>query len=152
MSSWTQADVDRIIGKQAAAKRTETPHNERTPKETVNTKPSTAKERTQALGRLPGGVRNKTEAAYERLLQIELGDGLIRWYAFEPWNLRLGDNCFYSPDFGVMAADGTIQVREVKGRWTDDGLAKFKAAAAQHPFRFIAVRMVKGSFETILEI
>lgn len=32
MASWTQADVDRHIGKQEAAKRTETPHIERTTK------------------------------------------------------------------------------------------------------------------------
>ena len=32
MSSWTQADVDLIIGKQEAAKRTETPHTPRDPK------------------------------------------------------------------------------------------------------------------------
>jgi hypothetical protein len=32
MSSWTQADVDRITGKQQAAKRTETPHKRGNPK------------------------------------------------------------------------------------------------------------------------
>lgn len=41
MISWTQADVDRIIGKQQAAKRTETPHKRGVPKTatTVGAKP-----------------------------------------------------------------------------------------------------------------
>jgi len=135
MSSWTQADVDRIIGKQEAAKRTETPL-----------------QKMQALGRLPGGEMNKTEAAYNRLLETRLGLGDIRWFKFEPINIRLGAKCFYSVDFMVLNFDGIIEAHEVKGFWTDDALVKFKVAAATLPFKFKAVRMVKGNFETILEI
>lgn len=138
MSSWTQSDVERFIGRKPAAR--------------LSAQGLSPTEKMRALGRMPGGTRNKTEAAYERLLQARLGAGEIRWYAFEPWNLRLGDRCFYSPDFAVMLADGSIEVHEVKGFWQDDALAKFKAAAAQHPFKFIAVRMTRGRFETILEI
>lgn len=115
-------------------------------------KPPPLQPKEFALGRLPGGVRNKTEAAYERLLEAQLGIGKIKWFAFEPINLRLGDKCFYSPDFGVVAADGVFECHEVKGFWRDDALAKFKAAAAKFPFRFVAVRMGKGSFVRILEI
>lgn len=118
----------------------------------VKAMPGTATTRMQALGRLPGGERNKTEAAYERLLEVRLGAGEIRWFEFEPLNLRLGDNCFYKPDFGVIAADGVFEIHEVKGHWTDDALVKFKAAAYKFPFRFKAVKMVKGKFEIILEI
>lgn len=114
--------------------------------------PQTPQQRTQALGRLPGGEMNKTEAAYNRLLETRLGLGDIRWFKFEPINIRLGAKCFYSVDFMVMLADGTIEAHEVKGRWEDDALAKFKVAAATLPFKFKAVRMVKGNFETILEI
>ncbi len=114
--------------------------------------PQTPQQRTQALGRLPGGEMNKTEAAYNRLLEMRLGLGEIRWFKFEPINIRLGAKCFYSVDFMVMLADGTIEAHEVKGRWEDDALAKFKVAAATLPFKFKAVRMVKGNFETILEI
>lgn len=115
-------------------------------------KPQTPQQRTQALGRLPGGEMNKTEAAYNRLLETRLGVGEIRWFKFEPINIRLGAKCFYSVDFMVMLADGTIEAHEVKGHWTDDALVKFKVAAASLPFKFRAVRMVKGQFETILEI
>lgn len=115
-------------------------------------KAQTATTRMQALGRLPGGEMNKTEAAYNRLLETRLGTGEIRWFRFEPLNIRLGPKCFYSVDFMVMLYDGTLEAHEVKGFWQDDALAKFKTAAATMPFKFKAVRMVKGNFETILEI
>ena len=112
----------------------------------------TATTKMQALGRLPGGEMNKTEAAYARLLETKLGLGDIRWFKFEPINIRIGAKCFYSVDFMVMTFDGLLEAHEVKGFWTDDALVKFKAAAASMPFKFKAVRMSKGSFETILEI
>ena len=115
-------------------------------------KPQTSTTRMQALGRLPGSEMNKTEAAYNRLLETRLGTGEIRWFKFEPINIRLGAKCFYSVDFMVMLYDGTLEAHEVKGFWQDDALAKFKAAAATMPFKFKAVRMTKGNFETILEI
>ena len=77
--------------------------------------PQTPQQRTQALGRLPGGEMNKTEAAYNRLLETRLGVGDIRWFKFEPINIRSGAKCFYSVDFMVMLADGTIEAHEVKG-------------------------------------
>ena len=134
MSSWTQADVDRHIGKQQAAKRTETPL-----------------QKMQALGRMPGRKMNKTEAAYARLLETQKYMGEILWWAFEPINIRLADNTFYKVDFLVLLADMTLQAHETKGHWTDDALVKFKVAANILPFPFKAIRMAKGSFETILE-
>ena len=115
-------------------------------------KKTTSTTRMQALGRLPGGEMNKTEAAYNRLLETKLGLGEIRWFRFEPINIRIGAKCFYSVDFLVMSYDGTIEAHEVKGYWTDDALVKFKAAAATLPFVFKAVRMEKGSFNTLFEI
>jgi len=118
----------------------------------ANPKPQTPTQKMQSLGRLPGGVMNKTEAAYSRLLETRLGLGEISWFAFEPINIRLGKNCFYSVDFMVMLKSGELEAHEIKGFWTDDGLAKFKAAAAKLPFRFKAVRMVKSNFEILLDI
>ena len=134
MSSWTQADVDRHIGKQQAAKRTETPL-----------------QKMQALGRMPGRKMNKTEAAYARLLETQKYMGEILWFAFEPINIRLADNTFYKVDWLVLLSDMTLQAHETKGHWTDDALVKFKVAANILPFPFKAIRMAKGSFETILE-
>lgn len=93
-----------------------------------------------ALGRLKTGEMNKSEAVYERDLRDALTLGDIRWYLFEGVKLRLADNCFYSPDFIVMANDGVLECHEVKGFWTDDARVKIKVAAQRFPFRFKAVQ------------
>ncbi|WP_312589002.1 DUF1064 domain-containing protein [Comamonas terrigena] len=92
-----------------------------------------------ALGRLKAGTMNKTEAAYDQHLALLQHAGQILWRRFEGLKLRLADNTFYTPDFAVMAADGVIECHEVKGYWQDDARAKIKIAAAQYPFRFLAV-------------
>jgi hypothetical protein len=93
-----------------------------------------------ALGRLPTGAMNKTEAAYDAHLAQQQIAGAILWRRFEGLKLRLADNTFFTPDFAVMLADGTLECREVKGFWGDDDRAKIKIAAEMYPFRFIAVR------------
>jgi hypothetical protein len=97
-------------------------------------------QRVQQLGRLGTGRMNKTEAAYEQVLAARLHLGEIIFYRFEAHKLRLGDNTFYTPDFTVIVADGSTEYHEVKGYWTDKARAKTKAAAAQHPYRFIAIK------------
>lgn len=93
----------------------------------------------QALGRLPAGTMNKTEAAYEQLLKRRLLAGEIQWYKFEGVKLRLAAATFYTADFFVLAADGQLEVHEVKGVWTDDARVKTKVAAAMYPFRFLGI-------------
>lgn len=94
-----------------------------------------------ALGRLKTGQLNKTEQAYaDRLRALELA-GQILWHKFEGIKLRLADNTFYTPDFAVLAADGVMELHEVKGFWQDDARAKIKIAAAMFPFRFFAVKV-----------
>lgn len=97
--------------------------------------------RNFALGRLKVGEMNKTEAAYDDRLKLMAHAGEIQWHKFEGVKLRLADNTFYSPDFAVMLADGTMEMHEVKGFWQDDARAKIKIAAALFPFRFIAVKV-----------
>lgn len=93
------------------------------------------------------GVMNKTEARYaERLETLRLA-GEVLWYAFESVKLRLADRTHYTPDFIVMMADGTTEFHEVKGFWRDDARVKIKIAAELYPFRFLAVRRVKGDWE-----
>lgn len=104
-----------------------------------------AKQRLQALGRLPAGTMNKTEAAYEQVLKRRLMAGEIAWYKFEGVKLRLAAATFYTADFFVMAADGQLEVHEVKGVWTDDARVKTKVAAAMYPFKFIGVRRGKSA-------
>ena len=93
-----------------------------------------------ALGRLPVGQMNKTEAAYDAHLRLLLVAGEILWHRFEGLKLRLADNTFYTPDFAVMAADGVLEMHEVKGFWEDDARVKIKVAADQYPFRFRAIK------------
>lgn len=162
MSSWTQADVD------AAKAKIKTGQNlrskQRSPKTAAmvgerpergglaaTAQPQTPLQKMQALGRMPGRKMNKTEAAYARLLETKKFMGEILWWAFEPINIRLADNTFYKVDFLVLDSVMRLEAHETKGFWTDDALVKFKVAASILPFPFKALRMVKGSFETILE-
>lgn len=94
-----------------------------------------------ALGRLKAGEMNKTEQAYADRLRTLEHAGQILWHKFEGIKLRLADNTFYTPDFAVLAADGVMELHEVKGFWQDDARAKIKIAAAMYPFRFLAVKV-----------
>jgi hypothetical protein len=93
-----------------------------------------------ALGRLPVGQMNKTEAKYASVLEALKRNGNILWYRFEGIKLRLADNTFYSPDFFVMRDDSVLECHEVKGFWMDDARVKIKVAADLYPFRFYAVK------------
>lgn len=83
--------------------------------------------RSFALGRIKTGQMNKTEEAYFSELNTQKSSGLIAWFKFEGVKLRLADNTFYTPDFAVMRADGTMELHEVKGFWTDDARVKIKS-------------------------
>lgn len=93
-----------------------------------------------ALGRLKQGQKNKTEQEYEMYLESLKQSQKILWYTFEGVKFRLADNTFYTPDFSVMLSDGTIEIHEVKGFWTDDARVKIKVAADKYPFRFLAIK------------
>lgn len=96
-------------------------------------------DRVLALGRLKPGEMNRTERDYDAHLAWLFRSGEVVWYKFEGVKLRLANNTFYTPDFFVMFKSGAIECHEVKGFWKDDARAKIKIAAAQFPFRFIAV-------------
>jgi len=100
-----------------------------------------------ALGRLPTGTMNKTEAAYDAFLCQQRWAGAVLWHKFEGVKLRLADNTFYTPDFIVLPASGFLEVHETKGFWRDDAKVKIKVAASIYPFRFIAVKKVKSGWE-----
>jgi len=125
---WTQEDINKL--------------REKTVRQINTTKPASF-----ALGRLKAGAMNKTEAAYANYLEKQKQFGDVAWFAFEPMNLKLADKCFYRIDFLVMLKSGQLEVHEVKGFWTDDALVKIKTASAKFPFRFIALKLVKGIWE-----
>ncbi len=99
----------------------------------------------QALGRLPKGRMNKTETGYAAQLELRKAAGEVAWWVFEGLKLRLADATFYDTDFTVMLSTGELEVHEVKGHWTDDARVKIKVAAAQYPFRFIALKKSRES-------
>jgi len=104
-------------------------------------------QRMQALGRLPAGRMNKTEAAYAELLAARVHVGEILEFKFESIKLRLADRTWYTPDFALVLPDGAREIHEVKGHWTDDARVKVKVAAELYPYyRFIAVRRVRGEW------
>ena len=100
---------------------------------------------TRALGRLPAGTMNKTEAAYAAFLETLVLCKDVLWFKFEGIKLRLADSTFYSPDFLVLKADGALECHEVKGHWEDDARVKIKVAASIYPMQFIAVQALAKS-------
>lgn len=88
---------------------------------------------------------NKTEKNYSNHLEkLKLNGDILDW-KHEPFNLRLADRTFYKPDFGVVTADGYIEIHEVKGVWRDDALVKTKTAAEMFPwFTFKAIQDERG--------
>lgn len=99
--------------------------------------------RGRAARREPGHM-NTTETAYAQHLETLRIAGEIQRWDFEPEKLRLAGRTFYEPDFRVVARDGSIEFHEVKGHWEDDARVKIKVAAAQHPYRFLAVHRKDG--------
>jgi hypothetical protein len=95
-----------------------------------------AKGRTRKVG------MNKTEAAYDAHLDLRQRVGEIQWRRFEGWKFKLADLTWYTPDFAVMLADGSLEAHEVKGFWEDDARVKIKVAAEMYPVRFVAVKAV----------
>lgn len=91
---------------------------------------------------------NKTEAAYAAILEARRLAGEIHRWDFEPVKLRLADRTYYTPDFRVILANMEVEYHEVKGFWRDDARVKLKVAAEQHPYRFVAVRLVHGQWQT----
>jgi hypothetical protein len=99
--------------------------------------------RARGVPKVIGGM-NKTEKAYAEHLQLRQQAGEVAWFAFEAVKLRLADKTFYTPDFSVMLADGTIEQHEVKGFWEDDARVKIKVAASMFPFRFFGIQKDKS--------
>lgn len=87
------------------------------------------------------GEMNKTERAYAAELEWRKQRGEVSDFWFERVKLKLAGKTYYTPDFLVRLADGSLEFHEVKGFWQDDARVKFKVAAEQVPWaRFIAVR------------
>lgn len=92
-------------------------------------------QRWQALGRLPKGTMNKTEAAYAEELTSQKAMGKILDFKFHPMRIRLADNTFYEVDFLVLHADQSLAIHETKGGFTSEkGQMKIKLVAEVMPW------------------
>lgn len=98
----------------------------------------------RALGRLPAGAMNRTEAAYAAHLELLKASGDVLWWKFEGVKLRLAHNTFYTCDFIVLKRDGYVCMDEIKGFMTDDAAVKIKVAASLYPFQFRIIRKKGG--------
>lgn len=98
--------------------------------------------RWQALGRLPKGKMNKTEAEFSEYLNARKHDGEVLEWKFHPMRIRLADNTYYEVDFLALGADMVLTMYETKGGYTSDkGQMKIKLVAEVLPF----FRMVKAT-------
>lgn len=68
-----------------------------------------------AVGRVPRPLMNKTEAAYDGHLELQLRFGQILWHQFEAITIRLGNDCRFTPDQLVMLPDGHLELHDTKG-------------------------------------
>lgn len=84
------------------------------------------------LGGKKRGSMNKTEADFSLGLEGQKRNGEIRDYKFESVKVRIGEGCWYCPDFVVQLPSGEIIFKEVKGFLRDDARVKFLAAKEQH--------------------
>lgn len=96
---------------------------------------------------LPTGIDSKYELEYLRILEDRKYMGHIHDFALKPGSWRIGDNSHYQPDFLVIAADGTVEYHEVKGRtrYAKASLTKIKAAARLYPW--ITFCLIYGNVE-----
>jgi hypothetical protein len=80
-----------------------------------------------------GHQPNKTESAFFQLLEARRRRGEFQSVTFEGAKLRLGENCFYAPDFMAVDNTGLVTFFETKGAHTwEDSIIKFKAAKEIH--------------------
>ena len=79
---------------------------------------------------------NKTEQEYARILEARKQAGEIRDWSFEAVSIRLGQGCWYRPDYMVITDH--VEIHEVKGtrgfKLDPQGRVKLRVAAAAHPW------------------
>lgn len=111
------------------------------------------------------GQANKTERRYADVLALRKLANEVEWYRFEGLKVRLADGAFYTPDYAVMLADGTLECHEVKAGKLDKATGlimmlceeaskvRVKVAAEMYPIAFVfAVERPKkagGGFDLI---
>lgn len=97
--------------------------------------PAMSSSGTQQKSGDPRQRMNYTEQRYEdEFLWPLYREGMVTSWIFESVKLRLGDKCFYTPDFFVVRHD-CFELVEIKGGFArEDAIAKFKSAVTMFPW------------------
>lgn len=109
-----------------------------------------------ALGRGPTekqkrGKMNKTEAEFALRLEAMKRNGEIVSFAYEAVKIKIGDGCWYVPDFFVVRKDKKPLFIEIKGFMRDDARVKFIAAGTIHKWAdFEMYRKAKKEWTRVL--
>ena len=98
--------------------------------------------------RLGPRIPNTWEAAYAATIlePRRVGGEILAWW-YEAISLKLAHRTRYTPDFLVMASDGTLECHEIKGFMRESAAVRLKTAAELYPFRFFLVtrkRIARG--------
>jgi hypothetical protein len=98
-----------------------------------------------------GKLMNKTESEYALILEARARRDEIKQSKFEEVKIRIGDGCWYVPDFFVERHDQKPLFIEIKGFMRDDARVKFLAAKELHTWAdFEMWRKTKSGWEQIL--
>jgi hypothetical protein len=94
------------------------------------------------------GYRSNLEADYATRLEILRGLGEIRSWMYEAVKLKIGNGAWFTPDFFVRMASGSIEFHETKGGFAREAaMVRIRSAALQFPFwKFRLVTRVNGDW------
>jgi len=100
-----------------------------------------------------GRIPNKTEQRFaEEFLKPRAATGEIKNYRYEAFKFRLADKTFYTPDWHVVCADGSMELHEIKGGGPvrDDAAVKFKIAREMYPeFKWFCWQWKGGAWRNL---
>lgn len=105
----------------------------------------------RALGRKKDPGMNQTEKKFSHYLELRRQIGEVAWWTFEGISFKIGERCYYTPDFPVMLSTCELQIFDVKGTQSkqnkagegyetdyteDDARVKIAACATLYPLSF----------------
>jgi hypothetical protein len=166
VSRWTEADLEARRRRLDAARERVTPMGEadRAARAALNSARKSGSviiptQEKRAAGRdldgplVAASEPSREERSYAELLERRRLAGEVRRWRYQPVSLRLGARLWYRPDFGVLMADRTWELHEVKGGkleagpdgaercvpyTREDAAVKIRAAASAFPWwRFV---------------
>lgn len=92
---------------------------------------------------------NGTETRYAQYLELRRINEEVAWWGYCVWRFRLADGAWYTPDFMVMLADGTLEIHETKGGFIREAAAvRLKVTSeAYWLFPVKLIREIKGGWQ-----